>query len=119
LGAALTGYKAELGLRQVPGLSGINDHVEGAIKTGIAREMFLMNKEKIREHLDETAENVEKAEKLIEKQAERLEEMARDGRPTKIHEENLKALREVQETMKETRNTVREELAENIERKAR
>ena len=103
----------------MPGLSGINDQGEEAIKTGITCEMFLMNKAKIREHLDKAEKNVEKGEKLIEKQEERLEEMARDGHPTKIHEENLKVLREVQETMKKTRDAVREELAENIERKAR
>jgi hypothetical protein len=36
----------------------------------------------------------------------------------KIHEENLKALRDVQETMNDTRDMIREELAEKIERKA-
>jgi hypothetical protein len=77
-----------------------------------------MNKAKTREHLDKAERNVKKGEKLIEKQEERLEEMARDGHPTKIHEENLQALRAVQKTMKETRDTVRKELANDTERKA-
>ena len=55
-----------------------------------------MNKAKVREHLDQAEQNVKKGEKLIEKH--------------KIHKEHLNALREVQETMKETRDTVREEL---------
>ena len=47
---------------------------------------------------------------LIERQEERVEALARDGHPTKLHEEDLNALREAEETMKETREAVQKEL---------
>jgi hypothetical protein len=72
-----------------------------------------MDKARIREHLERADRNVKKGEKLIEQQAERVEELARDGHPTQIHEENLKALRDVEETLKKTRDAVRSELDES------
>jgi hypothetical protein len=72
-----------------------------------------MDKAQVREHLDRANRNVKKGEELIERQAERVKELARDGHPTKIHEENLKALRDVEETLKKTRDAVRSELDEN------
>jgi hypothetical protein len=69
-----------------------------------------MDKAKVREHLDKADRNVEKGEELIQKQEKRGNELARDGHPTKIHEDNLKALRDVEKTLKQIRNTVRKEL---------
>ena len=62
-----------------------------------------MDKSKIREHLEEANQHVKKEEKLIEQQEDRIEALSRDGYPTKIHKENLEALREVEETFKENR----------------
>lgn len=50
-----------------------------------------MDKSKIREHLEEANQHVKKGEKLIEQQEDRIEELSRDGHPTKIHKENLEA----------------------------
>ena len=72
-----------------------------------------MDKSKIREHLEKANQHVEKGEELIEQQEGRIEELARDGHPTKIHKENLEALREVEETFKKNRDTIRKELEES------
>lgn len=74
-----------------------------------------MDKSKIRAHLEKSDRHVKKGEELIERQKERVEELARDGHPTKIHKENLKALRDVQETFKKNRDAIREELEESRE----
>jgi hypothetical protein len=74
-----------------------------------------MDESKIREHLDQANQHIEKGEELIEKQEERVKEMAEDGHRTEIHEETLKQLREVQETFKKKRDTVRKELEESPE----
>jgi ATP-dependent exoDNAse (exonuclease V) alpha subunit len=74
-----------------------------------------MDKSKIREHLEEANQHVKKGEKLIEQQEDRIEELSRDGHPTKIHKENLEALREVEEAFKKNRDAIRKELEESRE----
>ena len=74
-----------------------------------------MDKSKIREHLEEANQRVKKGEELIEQQEDRIEELCRDGHPTKIHKEHLKALREVEETFKKNRDALQEELEESQE----
>jgi 5-bromo-4-chloroindolyl phosphate hydrolysis protein len=74
-----------------------------------------MDKSKIREHLEEANQHVKKGEKLIVQQEDRIEELSRDGHPTKIHKENLEALREVEEAFKKNRDAIRKELEESRE----
>jgi enoyl-CoA hydratase/carnithine racemase len=71
-----------------------------------------VDKAKIQKHLDLANKHVKKGEKLIKEQEERVEELARDRDPTKIHEENLEAMRALEETLKQTRDSIREELEE-------
>jgi hypothetical protein len=67
---------------------------------------------KIQKHLDQANKHVKKGEKLIKEQEERVEELARDGHKTKVPKETLGVLRDLEETMKQTRDSVREELEE-------
>jgi hypothetical protein len=72
-----------------------------------------MDESKIRAHLEEANQHVKKGKDLIEQQEERVEEMARDGYQTKVHKEYLEALRQVEETFKKNRDTIRKELEES------
>jgi hypothetical protein len=74
-----------------------------------------MDKAKIREHMEKADQHVKKGEKLIKEQEERVEELERDGHSTKLHKENLEALRGVEETFKNNRDAIREELEERRE----
>jgi peptidoglycan/xylan/chitin deacetylase (PgdA/CDA1 family) len=70
-----------------------------------------MEKTKIREHLDKADKDIERGEKLIEEQEERVKELRGDGHEIEIHERSLRNLRSIQESLKKSREIVRNELA--------
>ena len=72
-----------------------------------------MDKAQIHKHLDKADRHIKRGEKLIQEQEERVKELRRDGHKVEIHERSLRNLRDIQETMQKTRETVREELDES------
>jgi hypothetical protein len=74
-----------------------------------------MEKTKIREHLDKADKDIIRAEQLVEEQEERVKQLRRDGHKTEIHERSLRNLRSIHETMKKSREIVRDELAQKSE----
>jgi DNA repair exonuclease SbcCD ATPase subunit len=75
-------------------------------------ELVSMEKTKIREHLEKADKDIKRGEKLIEKQEERVKELRTDGHKVEIHERSLRNLRSIQESLKKSREIVRDALAQ-------
>jgi len=76
---------------------------------------LFMKKARIWEHLDKADEHIKRGETRVNKQEERVKELASGGYQIKNAEETLKYLHELLGNMKKHRDLVREELKKSSE----
>jgi hypothetical protein len=73
-----------------------------------------MDRAKIKKYLEQATSNVEKAESLIRRQRNRINQLVKHGRKTENAERSLKSFLEVEEIIERSRDIVLKEVQRHL-----